>query len=99
METQILFEPRLYTVRELGTVDLPSGEHTRVGVFMFEGEEDQMLLRNTFGSEMYLWYKSRDVVPTRATSNLQGPILWIHRSILGTGQPITTELKDETTQG
>lgn len=63
------------------------------------GEEDQMLPRNTFGSEMYLWYKSRDVVPTREIGNLQGPILWIHRSILGTGQPITTELKDETTQG
>lgn len=53
METQILFEPRLYTVRELGTVDLPSGEHTRVGVFMFEGEEEKQVgeyLRNLGGT-------------------------------------------------
>lgn len=60
------------------------------------GEEDQILLRNTLGSELYLWYKSRDVVPTRSVDNKHGPILWIHRSILGVGQSIQMEAKSDT---
>ncbi len=58
------------------------------------GEEGQTFIRMTVGEEKYLWYKQRDVVPVRGIRTPHGPIMWIHRSILGKGTPLPEEIHE-----
>lgn len=60
-------------------------------------EGDQAFIRMSLGDEKYLWYKQRDIVPVREIRSPHGPIMWIHRSILGKGTTIPAEAVHEST--